>query len=62
MKIILDLSDEEIKMICLSLENEGDKLFNERKDKEEQDRYYNLAERFRKSGQKIVYYVPSKEE
>lgn len=62
MRLILDLTDEEIKMVCLSLENEGDKLFEMRKDREEQDRYYNLAEKFRKSGQKVIYFAKRVEE
>lgn len=65
MRLILDLTDEEIEMICSCLEIEGDKIMERShhwKNEKERDKYYDLAERFRKSGQKIVYYVPSKEE
>lgn len=62
MKLILDLTDEEIKMIRLSLEDRGDEFFKKRKDKEEQDRYYNLAEKFRRSGQKVIYFAKAVEE
>ena len=44
----MDLTQEEIIMIRLSLEDRGDKLFEKRKDKEEQDKYYMLADEFRK--------------
>lgn len=62
MRLILDLTVKEIIMVCLSLENEGDKIFEAMKDREEQDRYYKLAEKFRKSGQKVIYFAKRVEE
>ena len=47
MRVEIDLTEEEIKMIRMALEDRGTMIFNRTQDEKVEDKYYNLADRFR---------------